>query len=85
MGICWASERVRILRIAIRPSVRSRFRCRSLGRVSQTGRGEPSIIARSKPAHHGAQRLEAKLREFVESCQRISGVSYGISSRSFER
>jgi hypothetical protein len=80
MGICWATEALRIWRIAIWPSVRNRFRCRSIGRVSQTGRSEPSVIARSKPAHHGTQRLEAKLRRFAESCQLISGVFYGISN-----
>jgi hypothetical protein len=75
----------RIWRIAIWPSVSSRFRCRSIGRVSQTGRGEPSVIARSKPAHHGAQRLQAKLRGAAESCQFISGVFYGISNKSSVR
>ena len=78
MGVCWAAEALRIWRIAIWPSVSNTVRCRSIGRVSQTGQGDPSIIARSKPAHHGAQRLKAKLRRVAESRQLISGVLYGV-------
>ncbi len=85
MGVCRAAEALRTWRIAIRPSVSNRFRCRPIGRVSQTGRSKSSVIARSKPAHHGAQRLEAKLRGFAESRQFISGVSYGILRRSSGR
>ena len=60
------------------------LRCRSAGSVSQTGRGIDSLITRSKPAHHGAQRLESDSRRFFRSRQLISGVSDGVSSRSSE-
>ena len=46
MGIwCAVGEALRIWRIAIWPSVRNRLCCRSAGSVSQTGQGDPSIIA----------------------------------------
>jgi len=85
MGVGQTTEALRTWRIAIRPSVSNRLRCRPIGRVAQTGRSESSVIARSKPAHHGAQRLEAKLRGFAESRQFMSGGLYGILRRSSGR
>ena len=70
MLVCWAVEALRIWRIAIWPSVRTRPRWHSPGSVSQTGRDTLSFTARSKPTHHRAQRLKAKLRgraEFVST------------------
>ena len=43
--VCCAVDGVRIWRIAICPSVRTRPRCRSAGSVSQTGQDDPSLIA----------------------------------------
>jgi len=54
MDICPALDVLRIWRIAIWPRVSTRLCCRSGGSVSQTGQKQPSVIARSKPAHHGA-------------------------------
>jgi hypothetical protein len=80
MAICWTVDALRIWRIAIWPSVSTRACCRSGGSACQTGRDNQSLIAGSKPVHHGTQRLETESRRLAESCQIISGVLYGISN-----